>query len=163
MLRRTRIALYNRLFAWSIINRCLDVGGKILLWGKGLKNKWKKTLCKKDWPFADVNTVITVGYNKPGEQGTKILPLTFCVLFNKHLTVPRYVHKTWISYHNHGRGATIQRTIKWGEDHSMTRIQLVKKGLFDVETKIFFWKSHTHSKVLTTKIKGIPIVYKTCI
>ena len=34
---RVRIALYNRLFAWSIVTRCRDVGGKIPPWGNGLK------------------------------------------------------------------------------------------------------------------------------
>ena len=33
---RARVALYNHLFARSIVALCSDVGGKIPLWGKGL-------------------------------------------------------------------------------------------------------------------------------
>ena len=37
MRHKVRVALYNRLFARSIVTRCRGVGNKIPLWGKGLK------------------------------------------------------------------------------------------------------------------------------
>ena len=43
MQRRARIALFNRLFAKSIVTRCLDEGGKIPPWGKGLKPNGSQT------------------------------------------------------------------------------------------------------------------------
>ena len=39
MLRRARIALYNRLYARSIVTHRRGVGGKIPLWGKGLMER----------------------------------------------------------------------------------------------------------------------------
>ena len=43
--RRVRIALYNCLFARSIITHCHGLGYKIPPWGKGLSNKHKGCLC----------------------------------------------------------------------------------------------------------------------